>query len=588
MSTVLPPDDDDRTVTPQATQAEHLPGTDTLSTIATNQNALPVGTMLGEFEITGLIGDGGFGIVYLAYDHSLQRSVALKEYMPSTLAGRGTGVTVVVKSGRYTETFQAGLRSFVNEARLLAQFDHPSLVKVYRFWESNGTAYMVMPFYRGMTLKEALKLRTEPPDEAWLKALLAQLLDALSVIHEDHCLHRDIAPDNILMLPDGRPLLLDFGAARRVIGNMTHALTVILKPGYAPMEQYADVPTMKQGPWTDIYALAAMIYFAIMGHAPTPAVGRMMSDPMVPLSEAVKGRYSANFLQAIDLALSVKPEDRPQNVTELRTLLGLTGQHRHQQLSPHEPMGIAQAKVDHGARPTDHKRPPIFYIAALVILVAGVGIGIFLLPDKPDEITSVAAPAVPVAPTATSLQATPQIIEKKPFDSLKALDEIFDQRDRNHAVTVSVEKAQTRIGKDPLRFRIRSARPGYVYILMVGTNRSDFFLLFPNAVDKNNRVNTGEQLDLPRPEWKMMADGPPGTDHFIVIVSDRPRDFSTAGLKTIDPFAEFLPRESAGLYRDYTGSTPLFAGKASCPRSIPNCSKSYGAAVFSIEEVGGT
>src|SRR5918999_401773 len=137
-------------------------------------NTLPIGTRLGEFEIIDLIGEGGFGIVYLAYDHSLDRQVALKEYMPSALAHReDDGVTVVMRSDRHAETFAAGLRSFINEARLLAQFDHHSLVKVYRFWEANGTAYMVMPFYEGITLKQALSQLGGPPDEAWLKTLLA-------------------------------------------------------------------------------------------------------------------------------------------------------------------------------------------------------------------------------------------------------------------------------------------------------------------------------------------------------------------------------------------------------------------------------
>ena len=180
------PPDDDRTVMPPSApgsvveQAEQALGVD---------NALPAGTALGEFEITGLIGAGGFGIVYLAYDHSLQRRVALKEYMPSGLAARKSGVTVA-KSKQHVETFQAGLRSFINEARLLAQFDHPSLVKVHRFWEANGTAYMIMPFYEGSTLKETLRQRGEPPTELWLKQLLGHLLDALEIIHKENCFHR--------------------------------------------------------------------------------------------------------------------------------------------------------------------------------------------------------------------------------------------------------------------------------------------------------------------------------------------------------------------------------------------------------------
>ena len=285
-------------------------------------NAFEVGTKIGEFEILDLVGEGGFGIVYLAHDHSLDRKVALKEYMPAQLAAREGG-TVVMRSDRHAETFSAGLRSFINEARLLAQFDHHSLVKVYRFWEANGTAYMVMPFYEGITLKRALQELGAPPDEAWLKTLLAHLLDALEVIHNRQCYHRDIAPDNILMLSGNTPVLLDFGAARRVLSDMTQALTVILKPGYAPIEQYAEVPDMKQGAWTDLYALASVIYFAITGKAPVPSVARVMSDGLVPLAQSAAGRYSETFLRALDRALSVKPENRPQNIAEFRRELGL-------------------------------------------------------------------------------------------------------------------------------------------------------------------------------------------------------------------------------------------------------------------------
>jgi serine/threonine protein kinase len=294
---------------------------------STRPSALPLGTKLGEFEIIGLIGVGGFGIVYLAHDGSLDRQVALKEYMPSELAERESTTSVAVRSQRHAEAFAAGLRSFINEARLLAQFDHPSLVKVYRFWEANGTAYMVMPFYEGVTLKQALRDLKSVPEEAWLRKVMSQLLDALEVIHGRHCLHRDIAPDNILMLRNDHPLLLDFGAARKVIGDMTQALTVILKPGYAPIEQYAEVPNMKQGPWTDLYALASVIYFAITGKTPAPAVARVISDPVIRVAQAAAGRYSERFLHGIDAALAVKPEDRPQNVAQFRSALGLDQWH---------------------------------------------------------------------------------------------------------------------------------------------------------------------------------------------------------------------------------------------------------------------
>ena len=232
---------------------------------------LPKGTRLQEFEITGVVGEGGFGIVYEANDTLLQRRVAIKEYMPAQLASRTAGRTVKVRSPEQLETFEAGLRSFINEARMLAQFKHAALVEVFRFWEENGTAYMAMPYYEGRTLKQFLSAHPEMANERWLRSMLAPLLDALEHMHEARIFHRDIAPDNILILKSGLPLLLDLGAARRIIGDMTQAITVILKPGYAPIEQYGEESGSRQGPWTDIYALAAVLYFAITRRTPPAA-----------------------------------------------------------------------------------------------------------------------------------------------------------------------------------------------------------------------------------------------------------------------------------------------------------------------------
>ena len=313
--TPAPDSDDERTV------GIERPAPDAHPPAVQMGHVLAPGTLVRDYEISALIGEGGFGIVYLAYDHSLQRAVAMKEYMPSSMASRVAGTSEVrVKSKRHEETFRAGLKSFVNEARLLARFDHPALVKVYRFWEENGTAYMVMPYYEGPTLKSALATRGSRPDEAQLRSWLKPLLDALGVMHAAHCFHRDIAPDNILLTPTG-PLLLDFGAARRVIGDMTHDLTVVLKPGFAPIEQYGDVATMAQGAWTDLYALACVVYFAITGRVPMSSVERLMDDRLEPLSVLAAGRYSTHFLATIDAALAVRPNDRPQSDAEFRALL---------------------------------------------------------------------------------------------------------------------------------------------------------------------------------------------------------------------------------------------------------------------------
>lgn len=288
-------------------------------------NCLPVGTRLAEFEIRQVIGEGGFGIVYLAFDHSLQRTVAIKEYMPSALAARSTEHTVSVRSKRHAEAFEAGLRSFINEARLLAQFDHPALVKVYRFWEQHGTAYMVMRYYEGRTLKSVLRDNPELVNEAWLKRLLKPILSALDKLYAASILHRDVSPENIMIQPDGKPVLLDFGAARQIVQDMAQSLTVILKPGFAPVEQYADDESMRQGPWTDIYSLSAVMYAAITGKAPPAAVARMLNDPIEPLAISGREGYGTQFLEAIDRGMAVRPEIRPQTIAEFAILLGLEG-----------------------------------------------------------------------------------------------------------------------------------------------------------------------------------------------------------------------------------------------------------------------
>ena len=285
--------------------------------------ALPRSTRLAEFELRRVLGIGGFGIVYLAVDHALEREVAVKEYMPSSLVGRSGPLQVSLLSPANAEPFSLGLRSFVNEARLLARFDHPSLVKVHRYWEANGTAYMAMPYYTGSNLHAARRRMTQPPDETWLRNILDPLLGAIERLHGEGVYHRDISPDNVILQPDGRPVLLDFGAARRVLGDKSMALTAILKPAYAPIEQYAEAGAVKQGPWTDFYSLGATLHFLLLGRAPTPATTRTVVDEMLPLAgqTAALPGCSASFLQCVDWMLQPRPADRPQNVVALRARL---------------------------------------------------------------------------------------------------------------------------------------------------------------------------------------------------------------------------------------------------------------------------
>lgn len=286
-------------------------------------NALPAGTMLGEFELQGLLGEGGFGMVYQGYDHSLHRPVAIKEYMPSSLVSRSANLHVSVKSAADDQPFRAGLTSFIAEARLLARFDHPSLVKVYRFWEANNTAYMVMPLYQGITLKQARRQMSGPPPEAWLRTMLWSVLEALKVLHDNGTIHRDVSPDNIFLQDVGPPVLLDLGAARRAVLDRDHKHIAILKISYAPIEQYAESKDMHEGTWTDLYALGAVVHECLCNEAPLPATIRAVRDRMPSFFRVAQTvhthfgtRYSPGFVDAIAHTLIIEPAHRTQNVLD--------------------------------------------------------------------------------------------------------------------------------------------------------------------------------------------------------------------------------------------------------------------------------
>ncbi|KVD87359.1 serine/threonine protein kinase [Burkholderia sp. ABCPW 14] len=286
---------------------------------------LPLGHRLGELQLDEVLGVGGFGIVYRAFDRTLRRAVAIKEYMPSMLATRGGDYTVSLRSERFAQAFDAGRSAFLNEARLLAQFDHPGLVKVLHFWESHGTAYMVMPFFEGRTLKQLLDGGVQM-GETQLRNIVAALLGALDTLHRAQCFHRDIALDNILIRPDGNPILLDFGAARKRIGDLVDDSAMMIKPGYAPIEQYTDDPAFSQGPWTDLYALGAVMHAMVAGELPPAAVVRSIKDTYRPLATralAAREPYSPAFLAAIDHALQLRIADRPESVAAFAAELGL-------------------------------------------------------------------------------------------------------------------------------------------------------------------------------------------------------------------------------------------------------------------------
>ena len=278
-------------------------------------NALPGGHALLEYRIEKLLGIGGFGLTYLATDSNLNLKVALKEYLPGDLALRGADHSIAPRSPDSAETFGWGKQRFLDESRTLASFRHPNIVRVMRFFEANGSAYMVMEFVEGAALGEWIKSR-RPVTEPLVAAMVGPLLDGLDVVHRSGFLHRDIKPGNIYMRDDGTPVLLDFGSERQ----RSSELTAVVTPGYAPFEQYHTQGN--QGPWSDLYALGGVLYWMVTGNPPTEAAARVREDKMPSaLTVGDHGRFRPEFLTAIDWALQPFEDKRPQSVSEWRTKL---------------------------------------------------------------------------------------------------------------------------------------------------------------------------------------------------------------------------------------------------------------------------
>ncbi len=284
-----------------------------------HRNSLKPGYQLHWYRIEKILGQGGFGITYLAYDFNLDRKAAIKEYLPIELAVRERDFSVHPVTEDQGEKFRWGLDRFITEARTLAKFKHPNIVHVLNVFEENNTAYMVMEYEQGESLQDILS-RRKTLEEAELINILIPVLGGLQKVHEAGFIHRDIKPANIFIREDGSPVLLDFGSARQALSMATQTLTSLVSPGYAPYEQYYS-KSDQQGPWSDIYGLGATMYRAVSGMAPMDAVDRSRAilkgdkDNFVSAIEIGKGRYSERFLLAIDHALQFKEEDRPQTIS---------------------------------------------------------------------------------------------------------------------------------------------------------------------------------------------------------------------------------------------------------------------------------
>jgi len=292
---------------------------------AYSNKALPPGTVLREWRLEEVLGVGGFGIVYKARGIYFNELVAIKEYFPSSISERDADATVVPIDSDAEEVHALGLKKFVEEAKLLWNLStptrHPNIVSVRSLFEIHGTAYMVMDFEDGLSLAKMLK-QGRRFNERSLWNILRPIAEGLDRAHRVGVLHRDIKPPNILINEDNRPVLIDFGSARFDTAEATSTKVTFHTPPYAAIEQY--VKTYKQGPWTDVYALGVVMSECVTGEKPPEVLERLHAGLGKPLGEGKWPGYSKRFLAAIDTAMTVKPDERPQSISDWLAMFGKT------------------------------------------------------------------------------------------------------------------------------------------------------------------------------------------------------------------------------------------------------------------------
>jgi len=282
-------------------------------------NELPSGSYLEHYRIGKSLTSGGFSIVYFAIDTKTQTPVVIKEYLPQRLAKRMRDLTIAPLKPSMLEAYKEGRKLFFQEAKTLATLKHPNIVAVDNFFDANGTVYMVMEYKPGKNLEVYIRQHQGNLSEHFIRAVFNPLCDGLAVVHEKGLLHLDIKPGNIHLQRGGEPLLLDFGAVKEMSQSRLDQPSQVITFGYSPIEQHNHRGYI--GPWTDIYALGATMRSCIDAKVPVCSKERYQEDTLPPASEAFKKKYSTSLLSAIDSAMEVDPELRPQSIIQFLDIM---------------------------------------------------------------------------------------------------------------------------------------------------------------------------------------------------------------------------------------------------------------------------
>ena len=536
---------------------------------------------LGRYEIRGVLGSGAMALVLDGWDPTIGRRAAIKTIRRDQLDGAEADEVV---------------ERFKREAQAAGRLSHPNIVSVYEYGEDQGIAYIAMEFITGQELRAYFDRNDRFPIPEAVR-IMTQILAALDVAHRNGVVHRDIKPGNIYIVDDGNVKVADFGIARIESSNLTQAGMALGTPPYMSPEQFLGDTLDGR---SDLFSAGVILYQFLTGERPfTGNQAATIMHSVLQVDPPEPSRLNAQVPPAFDAvlrkALAKRRDERYATGREFADALNAAARGAPEAVPVAAPPAgsmdatrVERMQASVRAMPSATGR---MRLGTGVRVALGFGVflglaalaGVWVARQLPPSPSSAAAPKPVVAAPAPPKPAPPAAVAPKPFDPMDALERVFAGRDRDSPVTVVADKPRIRIGKERLRFRATSAKPGYLYVLMVGTDRTHLNLIFPNAIDSANAIKAGQELDLPRAGWAMTAAGPRGTNHFVALVSENPRDFSAAGLRKVDPFAEFALDAAAAVAASPEGAA-AFAGKPVCPRP-GECSARYGAAIFSIEEI---